>query len=70
MNCECINEMEERLKEKNLTITSITLAMPSFKTIPIITLAWRDKDKAPKGKRNNPPPLLASHCPLCGKPCD
>jgi hypothetical protein len=67
MNCNCITELDEKLKDKNLTITGVTLLLPDFKTVPVIACGWLRRQDAPKGKRNNPPPLIASHCPFCGE---
>ena len=67
MNCDCIKEINEKLHEKNLHLTGFAYVMPEFESIPTIETAWIDKDKAPRGKKNSPPKMFASHCPFCGK---
>lgn len=66
MKCNCIKELDEKLKSQNLQITGCAYAMPDFRLIPTIKTDWIDKNKAPKGKKNSPPYMFASHCPFCG----
>lgn len=44
--------------------------MPNFNIVPNISTAWVDREKAPKGQKRNPPAMVASHCPFCGKPVE
>lgn len=67
MNCNCIEKLNEKLKEFNLRLSGYAYVMPSFKPVFTINTQWIDKDKAPKGKKKNPTFMFASHCPFCGK---
>lgn len=68
MNCKCIDEINERLKPENLKLSGYTYLMPEFKRVFTINTQWRDKNVAPKGKKNESTKMLVSHCPFCGKP--
>lgn len=68
MNCDCINKIDDKLREVNQRITGYAYIMPEFALTPLIATEWVDKDKAPRGKKRNPPGCFASHCPFCGKP--
>lgn len=70
MNCNCINEIDKKLKEKNLTLSGFTFLYPTLHAVPTIATEWVDKSKATRGRKNNPPPMLATHCPFCGKPVE
>lgn len=67
MKCDCINEINEKLKEHNLRLSGYAFMMPDFKAIITINTEWIDRDKAPKGQKRNPTKMHASHCPFCGK---
>lgn len=67
MNCQCLSKIDAKLKAQNLELTGCIYVMPEFKRTPVIACGWIDRDKAPKGKRNSPPPMIASHCPFCGR---
>lgn len=67
MNCDCIEKMDERLKEKNLRLVGFAIPAPDYKVIPTVNTEWIDPSKAPKGEKNRPTKILASHCPFCGK---
>lgn len=67
MNCNCIKEIDEKLREKNLELTGFAYLMPDFRVVPTVNTAWIDKSKAPRGKKNSPTKMFASHCPFCGK---
>jgi hypothetical protein len=66
MNCDCINKINERLKEKNLQLTGYAFVAPDFRTKFTITTQWIDRTKAPKGSKLNPPKMFVSFCPFCG----
>ena len=68
MNCDCINRVDDKLREKNLKLVGFAFIMPDFEVTPQIATAWLDKSKAPRGQVRMPPAMLASHCPFCGKP--
>jgi hypothetical protein len=70
MNCNCIKEIDEKLKEQNLTLTGFAFVMPDFRSVPTVETGWIDKSKAPRGKKNSPPKMFASHCPFCGTPVE
>lgn len=67
MNCDCINKINEKLKEHNLKLCGYAFVMPDFKAVITIQTEWIDANKAPKGRKRNPTKMLASHCPFCGK---
>lgn len=64
--CNCINEVDDKLKEHNLRLTGYSLRVPDFTAVVSMRTEWIEKDKAPRGKRNSPPVMFASHCPFCG----
>ena len=66
MKCNCLKEIDAKLKEKNLTITGVAWIMPTFQKVFTIETNWIDRDKAPKGHKRTPPKMHASHCPFCG----
>ena len=68
MNCECIEKIDERLREKNLRLTGYAFTVPDFKVVPVVNTEWIDPAKAPKGMKNKPTKMFATHCPFCGKP--
>jgi hypothetical protein len=65
MNCDCVEKLDERLKEKNLHIVGGSFVMSSFEFRVTIATDWLDKKAAKRGEK--PPPMMASHCPFCGK---
>jgi hypothetical protein len=65
MKCNCIKTVDEKLAEQNLRL-AISFKMPNFTPAFPISTAYIDKEKAPRGKKNNPPSILASFCPFCG----
>ena len=67
MNCDCIEKMDERLKEKNLRLCGYAFTFPDFKAVPTMNTEWIDPSKAPKGQKNKPTNIFASYCPFCGK---
>ncbi len=66
MNCKCIEELDAKLLEHNLLMACCALKFPNLKTVINLRTEWRDKSKAPRGQKNNPPSMRASHCPFCG----
>lgn len=70
MNCDCIEKIDERLRDKNLRLTGYAFTAPDFKVVPTVNTEWIDPDKAPKGMKNKPTKMFASHCPFCGKPVE
>lgn len=70
MNCNCINQIDDKLREKNLKLTGFAFIMPDFRLNPTVSTEWLDKDKAPRGQKRNPPAMFASHCPFCGTPVE
>ena len=66
MNCNCLNDVDDKLREKNLRLAGIAWVMPSFTVVVTIATEWVDDSKAPKGQKRRPPKLHASHCPFCG----
>jgi len=67
VNCDCINEIDKKLREQNVKLCGYAFTFPSFKTIVTIDTEWVDPNKAPKGKKRSCPKIFASHCPFCGK---
>jgi len=65
MNCNCEELMKEELKEKNLEVTG-WMWMSDNTTRLSIPCRWVDRDKAPRGQKNNPNSYLATYCPFCG----
>lgn len=72
MTCRCIEELDERLKAKNLKLgaSSMGFRMPKFELMLSLPLEWIDRSKAPKGKLKSPPRMFVSYCPFCGNPVD
>lgn len=66
MNCKCKSEIDDKLKEVNLHLVGYAFTIPGFKLVPTVKTEWIDRNKAPKGKKNNPTCMFASHCPFCG----
>lgn len=66
MNCDCINKIDEKLREQNLRLCGYAFVMPNFKPVITIQTEWIDEAKAPKGKKRSPTKMFASHCPFCG----
>lgn len=66
MNCKCLTEIDEKLKEKNLTLSGVAWVMPAFTSVVTIQTEWINPSLAPKGQKRNPPKMHASHCPFCG----
>lgn len=69
MNCNCLTELNERLKAENLELSSdlLSFRMPSFKVSINLPMRWRDKSKAPKGKKSSPPSALLNAGSMEGK---
>lgn len=70
MNCNCINKIDDRLREQNLRLVGYAHTFPDFRIVPTVQTEWIDATKAPKGKRRSPTKMFASHCPFCGKPVE
>lgn len=70
MNCNCLKEIDDKLREKNLKLTGYAFVMPDFSVVPQLATDWLDRDKAPRGKKRSPPAMFASHCPFCGLPVE
>ena len=69
MNCKCIEEVNENLKNRNLELSGLAFVFaPKLDIIPFIATKWLDDKAAPKGAKRRPPPMFASHCPFCGVP--
>lgn len=68
MNCNCIEEINGRLKEHNLRLSGYAFVMPSFKTVFTINTEWIDKTKVARRDIKSPTKMFVSHCPFCGKP--
>lgn len=68
MNCNCLKEIDDKLREKNLKLVGYAFIMPDFSVVPQLATDWLDRDKAPRGKKRSPPAMFASHCPFCGVP--
>lgn len=66
MKCDCLNEINAKLEAKNLRLCGYTFSFPDMTPIPFISTEWIRRDDAPKGKKNSPNYMLASHCPFCG----
>ena len=64
--CNCLNEIDNKLREQNLKIVGYAFRMPEFEAIAVIKTEWKDESKAPKGQKRRPPSMFASHCPFCG----
>lgn len=69
MRCNCIQEIDAKLKEQNVRLADSNFAMqwPECTTRFLIATQWVDSSKAPKGKVKRCPPLFAAYCPICGK---
>jgi hypothetical protein len=70
--CNCIAKTDTLLAEHNLVLTCSEFRMIFVERgpcpfVPAFSTKWVDKERAPKGKKNSPPPMIASHCPFCGK---
>lgn len=70
MKCDCINKIDNKLRDKNLRLVGYAHVMPDFSIIPKLETEWIDPDRAPKGQKRNPPSMFASHCPFCGEPVE
>lgn len=73
MNCQCMTHIDEKLKEKNLHLTGYAFVFATdgpMDLVPTVQTSWLDREKAPKGKKNAPTQMFASHCPFCGEPVD
>lgn len=70
MNCNCIEEVNGKLKELNLKLSGYAYLMPEFKRVFTINTEWIDRAKAPKGQKMKPTSMWVSHCPFCGKPVE
>ena len=66
MNCKCISEIDAQLKEHNLSLHCVALAMPNLTTRITLKTGWIDKSKVSRSKIKFPPAMWASHCPFCG----
>ena len=67
MNCNCINNIDAELKERNMRLTGyVARLMPSFHFAPAIKTDWINPARAPKGQKNKCPQLIGSFCPFCG----
>lgn len=66
MACNCLNLIDDELREKNLRLTGYAFTFPEMIATPTLTTSWIDRDKAPRGKKNSPPAMFGSHCPFCG----
>lgn len=64
--CGCRERINEKLREQNLRLSGMALVPPSYQYVPFVQTDWNDREKAPRGQKNNPPYMLASHCPWCG----
>jgi hypothetical protein len=67
MSCDCREKIDERLREQNLRLIGYAVTTPNFKVVPTVNTEWVDPEKAPKGMKNRPTKMFASHCPFCGK---
>lgn len=70
MNGKCFDEIDTKLREKNLKLVGYAHVMPAFRLVPTVETAWLDKTKSPRGQKKSPPKMFASHCPFCGKPVE
>lgn len=67
VNCNCITEVNEKLKDKNLRLNCSALIYEEWETRIYLRCEWIDKSKAPVGARRNPTPIFVKFCPFCGK---
>lgn len=70
MNCDCFNQIDDKLREKNLRLVGYAHSYPDFAIVPTVATEWLDRDKAPTGCKRYPTKMFASHCPFCGKPVE
>ena len=61
--CNCINDLNEKLKEKNTRIYTPISFRPSLNTLGPLVVT----EKVDKKKRSKPLNLFASYCPFCGE---
>lgn len=64
--CTCIADIDLKLEEMNLILNGYAFQCTGLLPVAFISMEWRDKNLAPKGKKNSPPKMWASHCPFCG----
>jgi hypothetical protein len=64
--CNCINEIDDRLRVKNLKLVGYAFMMPDFRPMVSIRTDWVKRSEAPRGKKNSPPNMVAAFCPWCG----
>lgn len=66
MNCDCVDKIDEKLAEKNLRLACTALSGEDYSLRVYLKADWIDRNKAPRGDKNRPPNMYASHCPWCG----
>jgi len=64
--CNCLNEIDDKLRERNVRLVGYALTFPSLNAIATIKTEWIDLGKVPKGQKKKCPGMFASHCPFCG----
>ena len=68
MNCNCIEQANEQLREHNIRIALDTTV--DFKTAEVGISPPRIVTEKIDGKKRKPmPSVYATYCPICGKKC-
>src|SRR5258706_16303697 len=60
--CHCIEQINSKLKDKNLEITQMFLVNETFGLSPVLIQVNKINPK----KRGGSPPMQAVYCPFCG----
>lgn len=66
MTCACLRTVDTKLGEQNLALAVAWTTEP-FAMYPQVLTRWLDVDRAPRGKKTAPPPVICSFCPFCGE---
>ncbi len=64
MSCNCVEEVNQRIKDKNVRI-GVGLTLIENKRLSVVVLVAAEK--IDKKKRGRVPSLIATYCPFCGK---
>lgn len=64
--CECVSEMNERLKDHNGRV-SIAILMPAAGHNNLRARVLVQTEKLDRAKRKKLPSVIATYCPFCGE---
>lgn len=65
MNCDCMNQVDEKLADQNLALDRLYLLTDPVGSTLYISTHFKDDEKKKRGDKTTK--LVVSFCPFCGQ---